>query len=603
MAHRLAPILSFLVLATASRAQMGCVVDAADTTDAEPAVDRQDGVASPITSAFQKGVSPAASYAGVVDTTLRQSAPTTAAGASGTVSADYDDPAGSLQHTSGLLKFDLGSIPAGSKVTKVTLEVNVTNKTSGSGYVLYPLSRAWSESQATWQAPSSGKSWAAVGARGSGDRGSAAIGSLAPTVTGKAKVTLNAAGIAAVQSWVDQPSNNFGFVIDTDNNYDGLQFDSSNASVAANRPSLVVTYSPAAAKSPYPVYTQAEVDAWSTSNPEYTRLANSWAGNVNRAYASYGTQVSSTERDVLKDEAVYIKTQAVLWAADGNAARRNKVIALLDDMGSITSWQWDSVEQYRLVSGWASTNLAQAAAIVGYHDPDFTNFLVEVNYPIMDWPGSNNWNASFADSKLAIAVYVGDEDLYEDAKEYFYSHIAQSNYHSAYDGNKVKPCLGSNGTPSSNVTIRNWGGYWGAAQVKADYTFVNPGYVTDGFNAETIRDLGHVSMGLGAWMHAARTIRAHGDVLEQHAYDRLHAAYTLHAHRVLTYKNTGTIPAPVPVKGDGGGSMNQSWRGAKVFFGSDTPAEVTALCNHADVKTYPAAGANHLVAEPFADGQ
>jgi hypothetical protein len=49
--------------------------------------------------------------------------------------------------------------------------------------------------------------------------------------------------------------------------------------------------------------------------------------------------------------------------------------------------------------------------------------------------------------------------------------------------------------------------------------------------------------------------------------------------------------------------MNQSWRGAKILFGSDTPAEVTSLCNHPDVKTYPAAGANHLVAEPFADGQ
>src|SRR5690349_6299553 len=29
----------------------------------------------------------------------------------------------------------------------------------------------------------------------------------------------------------------------------------------------------------YPVYTQAEIDAWSTSSPEYTRLASSWAGN------------------------------------------------------------------------------------------------------------------------------------------------------------------------------------------------------------------------------------------------------------------------------------------------------------------------------------
>jgi hypothetical protein len=56
------------------------------------------------------------------------------------------------------------------------------------------------------------------------------------------------------------------------------------------------------------------------------------------------------------------------------------------------------------------------------------------------------------------------------------------------------------------------------------------------------------------------------------------------------------------VKGDGGGAMNQSWYGARKFFGSASPADVVTLCNHPDVKGYPAAGANHLVDEAFADG-
>ena len=41
---------------------------------------------------------------------------------------------------------------------------------------------------------------------------------------------------------------------------------------------------PRAAGFGYPVYTRAEIDAWSTGSAEYTRLAGSWAGNVNRAY-------------------------------------------------------------------------------------------------------------------------------------------------------------------------------------------------------------------------------------------------------------------------------------------------------------------------------
>src|SRR5688572_13550024 len=88
---------------------------------------------------------------------------------------------------------------------------------------------------------------------------------------------------------------------------------------------------PAAAGFGHPVYTQAEIDRWSTGSAEYTRLANSWAGNVNRAYAAYGSEISSVERDIFRDESVYLKTQAVLWAADGNAARRNKIVALLND--------------------------------------------------------------------------------------------------------------------------------------------------------------------------------------------------------------------------------------------------------------------------------
>ena len=127
----------------------------------------------------------------------------------------------------------------------------------------------------------------------------------------------------------------------------------------------------------YPVHTQAEIDAWTINSTQYTRLANSWAGNVERAHASYGAEISSVERDVLKDESVYMKVQAVLWAADAKAERHVKVTAMLDELRSVTSWEWDAGEQYRLVAGWTCTNLAQAAAILDYRDPDFITFLVD----------------------------------------------------------------------------------------------------------------------------------------------------------------------------------------------------------------------------------
>lgn len=350
-----------------------------------------------------------------------------------------------------------------------------------------------------------------------------------------------------------------------------------------------------------PVYSAAEMDGWSTSSPEYGRLAGSWAGNVNRSHTSYGAQISSTERDLLRDESGYAKVQAVLWAADGDTARRDKVVAMLDELGAVTSWQTDSAEQYRLVAGWSCTNLAQAAAMVGYTDAEFERFLVDECYPLLDWTNGGNWHASFADSRLAIAVYVSDAELWEDATAYFHERIAQSIYHSEHDGSKVRPLLKSDGSPNINLTKVHWGESLGAGQVNDDLTPVDPSRFPDGVNAERTRDLAHVSMGLGAWMHGARTIIAHGDELEPHAYDRLRAAYAHHGDRVLAYIDTGRVPAPAVVNGDGGSAYLMAWFGARVVFGDDTPASVTELCGRTQVTGSSPVGGNHLIAEAFTD--
>ncbi len=352
----------------------------------------------------------------------------------------------------------------------------------------------------------------------------------------------------------------------------------------------------------YPVYSRTEIDGWSTASPEYTRLANSWAGNVSRPFTPYSVKLDDTERDLLKDQAVYLKVQAVLWAADGLPARKAKVWAMLDALHPVTGWVGDSKEQYRLVAGWACTNLAQAAAITGYAHPEFTRFLLEVCYPVLDWTAGANWHASFADSRLAIAAYVGDEALWEEATAYFNQRIAQSFYHSVYDGPKVTPLLNAQGQPHLSSTRQHWGSGFGAPQINDDYTPVTSYPFPDGVNAERLRDLGHVNMGIGAFLQAARTIVAQGGTLEPHAYARLLTGYAHHGERVLTYLQTGTIPAPDTYRGDGGNVIKQAWLGACRFFGDQTPSDVVTLCARPDVRGYAPAGANHLVAEPFVDG-
>ena len=351
----------------------------------------------------------------------------------------------------------------------------------------------------------------------------------------------------------------------------------------------------------YPVYTQAEIDAWSTASPEYTALARSWAGNVERPFTPYSAELNATERDLLKDQSTYMKVQAVLFAADGDPARKAKVASMLDALHPVTGWVWDEKEQYRLVAGWACTNLAQAAALTGYAHPQFERFLREVCYPVLDWTAGPNWHASFADSRLAIAAYLGDEALWEDAKAYFNQRVAQSFYHSAFDGETVRPILGDRGVPHLGLTRQHWGGGFGAPQIHDDYTPVTDYPFPDGVNAERLRDLGHVNMGIGAFLQGARTIVAQGDTLEPHAYARLLTGYAHHGDRTLAYLQTGTIPAPDTYRGDGGNVIKQAWLGACRFFGDETPASVVTLCAHPDVLSYSPAGANHLVAERFAD--
>jgi hypothetical protein len=63
---------------------------------------------------------------------------------------------------------------------------------------------------------------------------------------GMKTVSLNPAGVAVVQSWLNSPAANHGFIV---LNYasasDGLDFSSRENWTAANRPKLTITYSTA----------------------------------------------------------------------------------------------------------------------------------------------------------------------------------------------------------------------------------------------------------------------------------------------------------------------------------------------------------------------
>jgi hypothetical protein len=212
------------------------------TTSAVATVNISVG-SSMITISFQNGLFPSTSYAGTSDARISSGSPTTNHGAKTTLNLD-----GSPDDAS-LLKWNLGAIPPGSTVQAVTITVNVTNPTSDT-YEIYEVKRNWLEGQVTWNVLSSGNIWQTAGAQGSDDRGSAILGTVTSSSQGLKTLPLNAAGVSVVQSWVNNPSTNFGIIMqDYVSASDGIDLNSREIANASIRPRLTVVYVPATAQS------------------------------------------------------------------------------------------------------------------------------------------------------------------------------------------------------------------------------------------------------------------------------------------------------------------------------------------------------------------
>ena len=197
---------------------------------------------SDVTISFQDGVSPESGYLGTRDTVLSQYDPNANFGSIVAVYVDGDDPSGSDNDLSTLLYWDISAIPAGSTVREVSITLNVFNSSIHS-YQVYEMRRDWFESESTWNLYNSTNVWEISGALGSQDRGSTAFSSFSPDGTGAYVINLPSEAVALVQSWVDNPTNNHGFIIANGSVTDGADFDSREASIAITRPKLTVHYS------------------------------------------------------------------------------------------------------------------------------------------------------------------------------------------------------------------------------------------------------------------------------------------------------------------------------------------------------------------------
>ena len=82
--------------------------------------------------------------ASIADASILENAPTTNYGGAATLGADGDRPSGSGKDRYGLLRWDLGGIAPGTKISSASVTLSVTNS-STQAYEAYALNRAWVE--------------------------------------------------------------------------------------------------------------------------------------------------------------------------------------------------------------------------------------------------------------------------------------------------------------------------------------------------------------------------------------------------------------------------------------------------------------------------
>lgn len=189
-------------------------------------------------TSFQNGVAPSAAYAGCTDTPIVNGA--TPTGSFNGVGHEVSDNAVAL------LSFDLGSLPPETIVTGAEIILQVT-ASSDDAFDVFEALAPWTEAAATWDSRDGVNPWAAPGATGASDHGTALLGTVPPSSDpGPLSVPLNAQGVQVVQEWVRRSRPNHGFYLSNLLSTDDLQFDDRETALPDRRPALQLTVIPVA---------------------------------------------------------------------------------------------------------------------------------------------------------------------------------------------------------------------------------------------------------------------------------------------------------------------------------------------------------------------
>ncbi len=144
---------------------------------------------------------------------------------------------------SGLLHFDLSSIPRDATVNRATLRLNAYNRETDGAFDLgvYRVRRPWADTQANWNQASAGNPWGTPGVNDTNtDRDPDPVA--VRTIT-SVKVWYEMDVTEVVQDWTLNPQGNYGFVLRGSGTLSVVyHFASSNHPTISLHPQLVIDY-------------------------------------------------------------------------------------------------------------------------------------------------------------------------------------------------------------------------------------------------------------------------------------------------------------------------------------------------------------------------
>ncbi len=181
---------------------------------------------------------------------------------------------------------------------------------------------------------------------------------------------------------------------------------------------------------------------------------------------------------------------ALMGYLTGDKAYTNKAIAILDAWSPVL-WDLD-LNDAKLIVGWTGHILCNAAEILRYTGSGwsqkgidrFTRMMMEVYYPLIRfyYPQANgNWDGSIIHSILALAIFTDNREMFNNGLDHF--------YHAPVNGSIFK--------------------------------YIYP----SGQCQESMRDQGHVQLGLGEFAGAAKVAFTQGVDLFSIADNRIALGY------------------------------------------------------------------------------